>query len=399
VTGITTATRFTALATVRVNVRSSAGMFALGRRPFSQLTVLFPFFLFFTARAASGSDPRAAITLSYHVATGCPSEGDFREAVAARTKEAEWATPNEVTERDLDVSVVNDRDTFKGRLTVHKAGTPSATRHITGESCDEVIAALALVAALAIDPQAVTSPLPARSAPVTPVTEPVPEASEASRADGIAPPLPPQPSALPEITSSLNDQRDQRWVSGKVRPTVHALWHMATGVDASVVSGVFPSAAIAVTAFFEVGVNGGLFSPAFRLDVTGSERGWEPTGPGSTQLLWLTSELEACPLRLAIGKKLYVAPCLFGNFGLLRIQGQIAGQSAVMTQSRPWAAIGLLGRARWWLGTGMFVEVSGGLRAPLGRDTLIFEVPQRVAVYTVPVAGAHVGIGLGYSFH
>jgi len=85
--------------------------------------------------------------------------------------------------------------------------------------------------------------------------------------------------------------------------------------------------------------------------------------------------------------------------GLLRTRGQIAGQSAVMTQTRPWVAIGLLGRVRWWLGAGIFAEISGGLRAPLGRDTLIFEVPQRVAVYTVPVAGAHVGIGLGYGFH
>ena len=373
-------------------------MLAFGRGPSSLLAGLLTiFFWVFTARGASGSDPRVAIALSYRVAAGCPSESDFREEVAARTKEAKWAAPSDVTERALDVSVVNDRDTFKGRLIIQKVGTPNATRHITGESCDEVIAALALVAALAIDPQALTSPLPAHSAPVATAEESGPETADTSRGAVTAPPT--QPSAVAPNESGPIARRFDWVLTGQVRPTSHTLWRMATGIDVSVVSGVFPSAAIAGTAFLEFGANSGLFSPAFRLDATGSERGWEPTGPGSVRLLWLTSELEACPLRLTVGRKLYAAPCLFGDMGLLRTQGQIAGQSAVMTQTRPWVAIGLLGRVRWWLGAGIFAEISGGLRAPLGRDTLIFEVPQRVAVYTVPVAGAHVGIGLGYGFH
>lgn len=363
------------------------------------------FFLVMTARFASGSDARVRITLSYRVAPGCPTASDFRAEVTARTEEAAWASPSEVPDRALDVSVVGVPGKFEGRLRIQKANAPSSVRQISGESCDEVIEALALVAALAIDPHALTSPLHTPLAEAGGAHDTASEASNEASRVAAAQEAPPQTKAPAVATAAAAPVVLSSAAKGAApeltlpsRSETRAAWHAASGLGAAVISGVLPSATLAGRGFFELAPSPRIFFPMLRLDATAALQGWKPAGPGFTQSLWFTSELEACPVSFALGPRLRVAPCVFGDLGLLRSQGRIGGQSGVTTQTRPWIALGILGRLRWSLSDAFFVDISGGLRAPLVRDTLIFDAPQRVVLYAVPVVGAEASLGLGYRF-
>lgn len=109
---------------------------------------------------ANADDAPGAIALTYYASSGCPSQSTFREAVSARTRQAVWAAPTDVPSQTLEIILVSSEGTFDGHLRMGRVGEQQAVRRISGATCDEVMAALALVAALAIDPNALTQPLP-----------------------------------------------------------------------------------------------------------------------------------------------------------------------------------------------------------------------------------------------
>ncbi|HET7544125.1 MAG TPA: hypothetical protein VFK05_29840 [Polyangiaceae bacterium] len=101
------------------------------------------------------TEARAAtpVALAYDAAPGCPSEMDFKAAVEARdghfTGErapgSAWA---------LRVSIVADAGGYRGTLQSTTEEATSAVREVHGATCAEVVDALAVVSATALNPRA-----------------------------------------------------------------------------------------------------------------------------------------------------------------------------------------------------------------------------------------------------
>ncbi|XXT20981.1 hypothetical protein WME94_05350 [Sorangium sp. So ce429] len=115
------------------------------------------------ARAQTTAAP---LRIEYRAEAGCPTEAEFRARVGARLRrqlgEADAASAYVVT--------IDERDgRFTGRLGVRAADGATSDRDVAGATCDDVVAALAVVTALAIDSQAAdaaaAAAAPAPSAP------------------------------------------------------------------------------------------------------------------------------------------------------------------------------------------------------------------------------------------
>jgi len=121
---------------------------------------------------------QTTFTVDYRASEGCPDRGAFIHEVQRRSR---IATPVGKAEQPKVVFVVElVRDAGKKRVTgklVVTEGLATTNRVLTGKTCPEVASALALIAALTVDP----------NAEMTPLVEPLP--------------LPPDPSGPPILTS------------------------------------------------------------------------------------------------------------------------------------------------------------------------------------------------------
>lgn len=103
-------------------------------------------------------------TVEYESAKGCPTREQFVDEIRRRTAIARVAGPGEQPEVAMRVRIEKKKGRrARGKLDI-TIGTVSSQRELEDASCNEVGSALALVAALAIDPLAETSlhlpPLP-----------------------------------------------------------------------------------------------------------------------------------------------------------------------------------------------------------------------------------------------
>jgi hypothetical protein len=145
----------------------------------------------------------ASVTLSYtsaKSATSCPDENTFRGLVAARLGYDPFVGAGV---RTLTVDFERRGQTVVGRLDLSADGDARAverTLRTGADDCFELATSMALVVAVAIDPNASpdSTPAPAREAPdpvpPTPVTPPAPKAPE-SAAPARSDPAPARPHA------------------------------------------------------------------------------------------------------------------------------------------------------------------------------------------------------------
>jgi hypothetical protein len=113
-----------------------------------------------------------AQTLEYRASGGCATEADFIAAVAARGGHFS-ALPADEAGRVLSVSIGVESGLFRGTLQERRGADASVARDVHGASCEEVVDALAIVAAIALrSPSAAPSNAEPKS--VSPATPPVP---------------------------------------------------------------------------------------------------------------------------------------------------------------------------------------------------------------------------------
>jgi hypothetical protein len=134
---------------------------------------LFPsFFVLGVGLAAALSAPRAeaaerTFTVEYKAAKGCPTRETFIDEIKRRTSIARLAGPGEQPEVSMRVKLDVKKRKATGRLDM-TIGTTATQRDLEDPSCAEVVSALALLAALAIDPLAETAHLPPLPLPPDP---------------------------------------------------------------------------------------------------------------------------------------------------------------------------------------------------------------------------------------
>src|SRR5882672_6807655 len=158
-----------------------------------------------SSAVAAPPDGRAAeepIRLEYRPAAGCPSNDALVSNLRASTTRFRFAGEGEPArsfaidaEQKPGAPGAAGTSKYAGRLTIRDVSGQTAVREVSGATCAEAVAALAFVAALAIDPNAV----PAAAAKVPPGETPTPNSpvpSSAVTGAEAAPNLTPPPPIL-----------------------------------------------------------------------------------------------------------------------------------------------------------------------------------------------------------
>lgn len=326
------------------------------------------------SRAAS-DDGKEPVRVGTELAPGCPDAPFFYQQVRARTRHVRLAHAEEAA-RELRVTVRAEGPTFRGRLEVQTRDGASSSREVSGRKCNEVLSALAFVAALGIDPNAsLTS------------TEPLDEPSEEESAP--SPPSEELPIA-PPVSEIPPRPRPRVAVS---RPEPRA-WNAFVGLDATTLIGILPVPAWGGRLWIDARTlqKSSLWAPAFRVALGGAATVDHAIGPGMARFQLVTAKVDACPLRWTRASW-SAEPCAFVEGGLLFGQG-VRSPSPQSSQTG-YLALGPLARLSFLPSTRVRIGLEGGFVFPLLRANVSFS--EHVA-YRVPAWGGTLGLGVGLKF-
>jgi hypothetical protein len=372
---------------------------------------------------AKAQEATAAVSVHvrYEAVAGCPGEQGFFTQLRARAPRVQLAAPDDEA-TTFDVAVTREGGRLMGRLFLEERRQATRVSRVAATSCDDVVAALALIAALSIDPRAGEAPMrgsvtasPATAAPASQAPASMATATTAppTAAPATTPPaatlaLPPAPAArdpepagpAPALPAAPSDaalvpssgpprDRPSRPVSLPSSAT-GALTHLSTGLDLDsvVYAGVPVLARLGahVRADWRRGFSLGLGVAASQGSIQESQ--------GGARLQWMTANVEACAFRLPLGAALSVVPCVPVEGGILSVTG--TGIPNAVTQRRPWFTVGGLARLELALSARFLVEARAGLAVPLVSDTFYF-LPNTDVFRPVGVVGS-AGLGVGVRF-
>jgi hypothetical protein len=248
------------------------------------------------AARALADDAPEPIALEYQAPAGCPSRLEFIALVEGYTQKVQWVAADQAKRR-FSVMVAARAGEVSGTLTIDTEGE----RSVTARSCAEIVDALALATALAIDPGEMSPP---------PKVEPEPKPKPKRR------PLAPTPQ--PEAARPPGSVGATGYLLFAVAPEIVAgasfdiswRWHVMPVADSSL-----------------------QFSFGYL------DSGW-PERATTVQLGWLPwARLRGCPVHLSLAGPLEVAPCIGSQLGRLR---SVAGEQITEPfppASRTWIAI------------------------------------------------------------
>jgi hypothetical protein len=283
-------------------------------------------------RPAAAQDG-TAVALDYRVAGGCPNEASFVAEVRARTASFRVIAG---AARRFTLTVAQEAGGGAGGSLVIETGNGEpTTREVRGDTCAEVVSALALVTALAVDAS-------------------------------------PPPAAQPEAASPVAERR----------PATGA--QIGVGAGGGAISGSAPDAAFALHAFAEVrAARPGLWSPTIRGTFERSlERSAAIAGVGTAGFTLTMGELDLCPSRWGKGA-LSLVGCARAELGVLRGEGRDIVPAR--EQSRTWIAADGLARGAVTVAGPLSLEVAAGVRVPLLHTRYIFQ--PNATVFRAPAIG------------
>lgn len=321
------------------------------------------------AEVPATDDPR--FHLAYAAPAGCPDRAAFLSAILARTKRSHLASEGEAaTELAVAIEVTPAR--ANGRLEVREVDDARQLRSVSSDSCTDVAQALALIAALILDPDAQIGDEPS-SAPVSPAED------HASA-----------PSAAPE-TGGPPGSTEQ-----PVRRTTAGGWGaspklgLSAGAQVGAMGGVAPVLAPSAGGFVDLDAAPGRagLAPSARLGLDFATASSDAPA-GRQSYWWLGGVLRGCPVRAVLAHRFSVAPCASFAFGAHR--ATTSGARNPTASTTPWLAAVAGASLEWALAPAFSLELHGGVAFPILRrrffladpDTTIFEVPSASGVGSV----------------
>jgi len=346
-----------------------------------------------TGAALADPTPREPLRLVYKSEGLCPAGERFFAEVRARTEKIRAAEGDERA-RTLRVEVEEGASESRGQLVVVAAdGTPSSTRTVRAKTCQDVASALALVAALAIDPEARTSPsvdpAPPPPADAGEAPSPAPPLS-AAPPDASATAASPRPSPPPRDAGAEPRAPEPPSSRGEPSPTQYRGF-FGFGAEGSTLLEVRPAFAI------ELGLDvlrGGPFSPSIALRASRSFTGEAILPAGTANVTFNALALEPCVLRLELTASVAVLPCARVSFGFVQAEG--SGITAPLSSTRGWGDVGAHVKALWNVAGPLRLSGHAGARFPLFRDR--FFVEPNETLYEAPPAVFAFGGDLGVLF-
>ncbi len=292
-------------------------------------------------------------TLEYGGEGACPGEKELLRQVGRRTSLARHVDGG--ADLAAIVHVQASDGAAHGSVEWVEQGARTE-REVDGDNCREVVTAIGLILALALDPDA-------DSGPIT-------EEPEAVSPDAPAPPVmpPPPPTIAPPARR----------------------WHPGIGVAAGVTGGVAPDVRPYLGFSLELAQDrDGVWAPRLALSAVTSS-GTATTNAGSADLTLWALRLGACPIELASGSW-FAEPCATFEAGKLSARG-FATDNA-QSASATWFGPGAKLRAGF-IGFGVLsLAAEAGFVAPLARDRFYF-APDDTA-HRIPNLAGYVGGALG----
>jgi hypothetical protein len=299
----------------------------------------------------------------------CAEGSSFVGQVLARTRRARQAAPNEPA-RTFTITIVQEGESLRGTLRVVTATREVAERKVEAKTCGEVVEALALVAALIVDPEALTTPLkpPEPEVPRTTVAAPSPW----------VPPIvtPPAEPAEPAAVSA--------------------------GLALEVASAIAPTFTPVERVWAEVAWHyAGILHPAFGLSLARAST-LVTRNSLTADILWVTGRVTACPLELVGSRRVSFRPCALFDVGV--IQGKGANREGVSSadsaKTTPWVAPGVnLGLVMVPVSPLVLRLEAGGVVQTV-KTSFVYQVSpsSRQEVYSIPLLGYYLGLGAGIRF-
>jgi hypothetical protein len=309
--------------------------------------------------------PGEPFRLEYWAEGHCPDAIEFARQIQTR---APLLRPAQGDEPALGfyAELAERAGSATGRLTARTPDGREVTREVRGATCDDVVTALALIAALAADPDqpvAVPATRPAR----------VPAARSIRRA-------PADDSAL---EATLPPDPAQRWTFG-------------VGGGLSFDSSVAPSPGYGLGVEFDAESKGGsAWRPLFGLSAIRAAAPSTETNTGTASFTYLAFRGTVCPLRWPEETPLFFRPCLFFDAGVL--EGNVASETSSEDKSQSWFASGAFGRVEALVDEVVSFQLDGGVTTALKRDSFRAG-PGEPSTFQVPAAGVLGRIGLTYRF-
>ena len=314
-----------------------------------------------------------AVRITEDVHDACPKRPTTFERLRARLPHVREAAEGEPAV-DVAVRVERRGGTSHGTITLVAAGE-RAERTASAASCDRVLAALAVMAAIGLEGGDV--PMPSAPAEAPAARSPLPEAPAATSP---LPKAPVQPSRPPRPALS----RPPPGESPEPRARIGLALGTSVELSANRALVVMPGL------FGQVGFPG-RFAPLVRVGVRRSFRGETVSRFGTVGLQWNEVALTGCG-DLVRQPTLRVGPCLNAEGGIL--EAIVIEPLPSRARTTAWLSAGAAARISWRPLRAMSFELLGGVRAPLIRNELLFE--PATLVYAAPrvvpfLGGAVVG--------
>jgi hypothetical protein len=294
------------------------------------------------------------VELRYRAPPGCPGRDALIELIRERAPGARFAAG---ARRAFEISVTAGEHGYTGALVVDA----TADKQLAATRCDDLVTALALVIALAIDP---TAAAPRDSTAAAPRDQPA---------------AAPAPGPAAAVTRLATDRPPA------APPRVRTL---DASIGGALALGVTPDPLLA----------GSLAArrawPALAAEVAIlAGRDTTRTAAASASFTRLVARPAAC--RLATRRGIELGGCAHAEIGLVHATGGDIINSRGLT--RLWAAAGAHGILRWPGPTSRgFVQLQLGGTAAITRDRYRF-MPGIVIYETPPVSG-WLGLGAGLRF-
>ncbi len=342
--------------------------------------------VWFVARPAwSQTAPSEPLVVEYHAAAACPSEDFFTAQLLARTTRIRLVPAGAPARRAI-VTLDLEGSLPLGRLVIQEIDGAESVREVTGDACREVVAALALIAALSVDPNAVTTPVvaPASGPVVASASGPVVASASGpvvAPASGlvVAPASGPVAAAAPPVISPKPPA-----------PPGPFPFRFGVAGGLSAAAGIAPSVLLGGSLSLEMAYRGVRFVPSLRLGLERSRAArLALVGGGVVDFTRTLGTMSLSAVELTAGP-LWIAPTIDVEAGALRaVASHVPGATSA---SRAFAALGLGARVGLVVLGPIALEASAVAAFPLIRDRFFFE-PDVTVARPAPV-GAQAGIGL-----
>jgi len=321
------------------------------------------------APAAQAAPPGQPFRLEYWAHGQCPDAIEFARQIqtrAPRLRPAERDEPALGFYAELDAR----GGSATGRLTARSPDGREVKREVRGATCDDVVTALALIAALAVDPS-------------QPVEAPPANESGVRRKAPRTPDEPMDEPIFDPLSEPIVKDPAERWTFG-------------IGGGLGFDSSIAPNPGSGLSVVFEAEAPGGSAArPFYSLSANRAAAASPETSAGNAAFTWLAFRLTGCPLRWPEQTPLFLRPCGFLDAGVL--EGSVSLDTRSSDVTRPWFALGVFGRIEALVGEVVSFQLDGGVTVPLRHDEFRAGSSDNVA-FQVPSAGILGRIGLSYRF-